>query len=193
MKKIYLLVLLFSFILQTGCAAFVVGAGTAAAVAHDHRTAGDMLEDENIEFKYINKIYQDKHLSENAHINATSYNGWMLLTGEAPTEADRQTLYNLAANIKNVTRIFNEISISQPSSITTRSKDIYITSKVKAQLLANKNTEAYHVKVVTENGVVYLMGLINQEQADEVIKVIQKISGVQRIIKLFDYSQQATQ
>ncbi|MFK5893696.1 MAG: BON domain-containing protein [Pseudomonadota bacterium] len=185
-----LLLVAFILVLQTGCAAFVVGAGTAAAVATDKRTAGDMLEDENIELKFIHRFYQDKQLSETSHVNATSYNGWLLLTGEAPNPAIKQALYNQAINIKNVKRIFNEISISAPSSIAIRSSDTYLTSKIKISLLANKKTEAYHVKVITENSIVYLMGLITQEQSVEVVKVIQEISGVQRIIKLFDYSDQ---
>ncbi len=190
MNNIYRLLIISIFILQTGCAAVVVGTGTAVAVAHDKRTAGDMLEDENIEFKYVNKIYQNNELSKKVHINATSYNGWLLLTGEAPTEANRQTLYNLGVNISNVKRVFNEIAISEPTSLMVRSQDTYITSKIKTRLLANEKTEGYHVKVITENGVVYLMGLISQQQADEVVNVIRSISGVKRIIKLFDQSLQ---
>ncbi len=188
------LLLLISFILlfQTACTAVVVGAGagTAAAVAMDKRTAGDMLEDENIELKFIHNFYQNKEISKTSHVNATSFNGWLLLTGEAPNQEIKQAIYNLAINIKNVKRIFNEINISEPTSMASRSKDTYITSKIKTSLLTNKKTEAYHVKVVTENSVVYLMGIITQHQSSEIVKVIQEISGVQRIIKLFDYSYQ---
>ena len=187
-KNTSLLLIAFILILQTGCAAVVVGAGTAAAVATDKRTAGDMLEDENIELKFIHHLYKDKQLSAKTHVNATSFNGWLLLSGEATDPAIKQAVYNLAVNIKNVKRVFNEISISEPSSFSSRTNDTYLTSKIKTSLLANEKTEAYHVKVVTENSIVYLMGLITQEQSAEVINVIQETSGVQRIIKLFDYS-----
>lgn len=186
-KNRYFLLVCFILIMQSGCAAFFVGAGTAAVVATDKRTAGDMIEDENIELKFINLLYPNKALSEHSHVNATSYNGWLLLTGEAKNPAVKQSIYNLAISIKNVSRVFNELTIATPSSMTTRASDTYITSKIKTRLLANEKTEGYHIKVVTEDGVVYLMGLISQQQSTEVIKVVKKVSGVQRIIKLFDY------
>jgi len=147
-----------------------------------------MVEDENIELKFINKIYPNKKLSDYSHVNATSYNGWLLLTGEASDAAVKQAVYNIAISIKNVKRVFNEINIVAPSSMATRASDTYITSKIKTRLLADKKTDAYHVKVVTENGIVFLMGLITQEQSSEVIRVVQQVSGVQKIIKLFDYN-----
>ncbi len=186
MKKALLFVCLLSYMLLSGCAAVVVGSG-AAAVAVDKRTAGDMLEDENIEIKFSYHLSQDESLSNVSHINATSYNGWLLLSGETATEENRQAIYNIAINIKNVDRVFNEIVIDQVSSIGSRTSDTYLTSKVKTQLFTIKNTPSFHTKVVTERGVVYLMGLISKEQADQAVELVRKISGVKKIVKLFDY------
>jgi len=173
---------------QTACTALVVGGGaTVAAIATDKRTTGSIVEDENIEIKFTYQYYQSKHLNENTHINITSYNGWVLLTGEAPTESQRQELYNLASGITNVKRVYNEITLATPSSLRSRSTDAYLTSKIKTMLLADKETNGYHVKVVTESGVVYLMGLITPAAANKSVDIVRNIRGVKKVIKLFDY------
>lgn len=175
-------------VLQSGCTAMVVGGAAAgAAVALDRRTAGSIVEDENIEIKFTHLYLQNEKMHKSSHVNATSYNGWLLLTGEAPTITLKGQIQEMASSITNVSRIFNEINIAEPSSLTTRSSDAYITSKVKAHLYSDQKTKGYHVKVVTENGIVYLMGLLTPEEADNATEIARTIGGVQRVIKLFEY------
>ena len=186
-NNFYLLLLSMLIALQYSCAALVAGGGAAAvAVAKDKRTAGRMVEDESIELKFIDKYNQNKKLSSESHINATSYNGWLLLSGETPYPAYKRQIEALAQGIPGIERVFNEIKIESPSSIISRSNDTYITSRVKTALLADEHAEAYNVKVVTENGITYLMGLLTREQADTVVAIVKAVSGVQRVVTLFD-------
>jgi len=188
MQKTGILLLLITSLLVSGCSAIVVGgSASVAAVAVDKRTAGDMLEDENIELKFLKLFYDNKKINQVSHINFTSYNGWVLLTGETNSEKAKLAIENLATDIKNVKRVFNELRVSGMSSIGSRTADSYLTAKIKVQLLGNDATSGFHTKVVTENGIVYLLGLLSTKQADIVINVVRKISGVERIIKLFDY------
>jgi len=188
LKNLLLSLLTISIILQASCTAMVVGGAAAgAAVALDRRTTGTIVEDENIEIKFTNLYYRNSQVHQNSHINATSYNGWLLLTGEAPTIAIKGQIQEIAASITNVKRVFNEISIAAPSDIATRSSDTYITSKVKTQLYSNSKTKGHHVKVVTENGIVYLMGLLTTKEAYNTTEVVRQVAGVQRVVKLFEY------
>ncbi len=180
-------ILLAALILSsTACTVFVAGTGAAVAISKDKRTAGRIVEDENVELKFIDKLYANKALSESSHINATCYNGWLLLTGETPYPANKRAIEQLAASIPGVVRIFNEITIEAPSSLIVRSNDSYITSRVKTRLLADEKAEAYNVKVITENGVTFLMGLLTQKQADTVVNIVKSTTGVQRVVTLFD-------
>jgi len=187
--KLVLIFLLIAIIsLQTACTAMVVGGAAAgAAVAIDRRTAGSIVEDENIEIKFTHAYFQNKQVHEKTHINATSYNGWLLLTGEAPNVTLKGQIQDMASNITNVKRIFNEIALSSPTSLRSRSSDTYITSKVKAQLYSNNSTKGYHVKVITENGIVYLMGIVSESEANNATEVVRKVAGVKRVVKLFEY------
>ncbi len=171
-----------------GCiAAFGAGAATGAAMAHDRRTAGTFVDDNLIELKAVGALQEDKELWNYSHLNVTSYNNIVLLTGESPSEALRQRAAQTVANLQKVRKVHNEVVVAAPSSLVSRSGDTLITGKVKTALLNNKEIDATRVKVVTENGVVYLMGLVTQAEADTATEVARRVGGVQRVVRIFEY------
>lgn len=174
-----------------GCAPVVVGgAATGAAVAHDRRTTGSFIEDQAIEFKARTALNAEPELSRQAHINVTSFNMIVLVSGEAPTEALRQRAGEVVAGVEKVRRVHNEITVAAPSSMMTRSSDTLITAKVKTSLFRIEGMEDFdptRVKVVTENGTVFLMGLLTRAEGDATARTASAIGGVQRVVKLFEY------
>jgi osmotically-inducible protein OsmY len=192
MKNIKLFVLIGILTILHGCAAVVVGgAATGANVAHDRRTTGTFIEDEAIELKSLKAIIDDKELNKQTHLNVTSFNTIVLVSGEAPTKELRQRAIKIVRNIPKVSHVHDEVSIAGPSSLMSRSGDTLITTKVKTKLIVEKNLDGTHVKVVTENGVVYLMGLLNREDADKATEIARQTGGVQKVVKLFQYSEKA--
>lgn len=175
--------------LLQGCAAGVVVAGgaTGAAVAHDQRTAGSVLEDQAIELKIANTIRGDAELNDQSHINVTSYNGLVLLSGETPTDALRKRAEEYARNIQKVRKVYNELVLAAPSSLVSRSGDTVLTTKVKTRMVAEKDFDATRIKVVTENGVVYLMGLVSRDKAAIATQIASETGGVQRVVTLYEY------
>lgn len=183
-----LLLLLLPLILLQGCAAAVVtGAATGAAVVHDRRSAGTVLDDQGIEIKSSGVLFNNKKIYDQSHINVTSYNGVVLLTGETPTEELKQQAAKEVKVIPKVRRINNEILIAAPSSLPSRTSDAWITSKIKAKLTADKYIDPFFVKVVTEHGIVYLMGLVSHAEADRIVGIVTQSAGVQRVVKIFEY------
>ena len=179
---------LFVLLFLQGCAAVAVtGIATSASVAIDKRTTGTIIEDQSIELKAAKALYNDKELNEKTHFNFTSYNTYVLVTGEAPNETLRERAVEMVRNIDKVTHVYNEITIAAPSSLILRISDSLITSKVKAKLLADKEVKGLEVKVVTEKGVVYLMGLSTRNQADRATEVARQTGGVQKVVKLFQF------
>lgn len=181
------LILLVLFALN-GCAAVALGgAATGASVAHDSRTAGTVIEDQSIELKAGQALRNDEEIKDSANVNVTSYNLVVLVSGEAPNEAARERIINIVKDIPKVTHVYNELTIGAHSTLTSRSSDTLITSKVKTRLFGLENFEATRVKVVTEKGVVYLMGLLTKEESDRVTEAARRVSGVQKVVKLFQY------
>ena len=175
-------------ILFSGCAAVIVGgAGTTATVAHDRRTTGTFIEDQAIELKAGKSFFSDKEINDSSHINVTSYNTVVLITGETPSEDLRNRIVNIVRDIPKVTHVYDELTIAAPSSWTSRGSDSLITSKVKTRLLTLKNFDGTRVKIVTEKGVVYLMGLLTRAESDIATKETQQTGGVQKVVKLFQY------
>ena len=169
-----------------GCAAVVVGGaavGTAMVVT-DRRTAGVQLEDQNIELKSLTRIRET--VGERGHVNATSYNRMVLLTGEVPSEADRSTVEQSIGKIENVRSMVNELAVMGPSSMTARSNDTILTSKVKASFIDAKDLQANAVKVVTERGVVYLMGRVTEREANRATELARGVPGVQKVVKVLE-------
>ncbi|MDH5435128.1 MAG: BON domain-containing protein [Gammaproteobacteria bacterium] len=187
-KGLFLTLIISSFVLLNGCAGIMVtGAATGAIAANDQRSIGTFVDDEGIELKAREQWLSDDEMFDKSHINFTSINRVVLVTGEAPTEELRDRIISMVKNISNVRRVHNEVNIAAPSSLITRSGDTYITSKVKIQIFRLESIDATRVKVVTENGVVYLMGLVTRDEGYQSAEAASKVSGVQRVIKIFEY------
>ncbi len=175
-------------LLLNGCAAIVIGGGaTAAAIATDRRTTGTVVEDQAIELKASDDIGLNEELDDKTHINITSYNTHVLVTGEAPTIEMRRQIIDIVSAVDKVNHVYDEIAISAPTSLTSRSNDALLTTKLKSKLLTDDKFEGIHVKVVTERGTAYLMGLVTREEADIATNIARKTAGLQKVVKLFLY------
>lgn len=183
---ILILTLLLAPVLQA-CAPVVAGGAVAggAVVASDRRTSGAYVEDQGIEFKAGNRI--SEKLGDKVNINVTSYNRTVLVTGEAPSEEDKQEVERIVRAIPNVLGVVNEVAVAGVSSLTSRSNDAFITSKVKARFLEANKFPALYVKVVTENGTVYLLGLVSHQEASDAADLASTTSGVKKVVTLFEY------
>jgi len=174
-----------------GCAAVVVGgAAVGASAVHERRSVGTMIDDEGIEWKVRSALNGDKTLSSQSHLSVISVNGVVLLVGQTPTEALRQQATILAKGVDNVRLVHNELAIAAPNSYMTRSSDSYVTSKVKTSLFKVKGHDDFdptRVKVVTENGTVYLMGILYRSEAEDAARQASRVGGVQKVVKLFEY------
>lgn len=170
--------------LLSGCAAAVVGTGIAvgAMVATDRRTSGAQLEDETIELKSSNAI--KSALGDRAHVNITSYNRRVLLTGEVSSTNDKVLVEKTVIKIENVQSIVNDIAVMPASSLTRRSEDAVITTKIKASLLETNGIQANAIKVVTERGVVYLLGKVTPGELENATKIARGVSGVEKVVRV---------
>ena len=186
-----LLMVMLTANLLGGCAAVIVGgAAVGASAVHERRSVGTMMDDEGIEWKVRTALSEDKPLSSQSHLSVISVNGVVLLVGQTPTEALHQQAENLARGVDNVRVVHNELTIAAPNSYMTRSSDSYVTSKVKTSLFKVKGHEDFdptRVKVVTENGTVYLMGILYRSEAEDAAKQASRVGGVQKVVKLFEY------
>ena len=172
-----------------GCI-FVVGAAAGAAAAaavYDHRKLEQITADRNINNSIVYKINALPGMGDNNHISVTTFNGVVLLAGETTTAALRDEAEQTAHATPNVTKVYNEIVIKGATSSLTRASDSWITTKIKTQMLATKDLQSGSIKVVTENGTVYLMGLVTQDQAEATVDIARKVSGVQKVVKIFQY------
>lgn len=171
-----------------GCIGVVLGgAAGGASVVNDPRTTGSLVEDESIELKAGNLLRGDKDLAQQIHINVTSYNQVVLVTGEAPTEDMRARVVELVKGIEKVRTTHNEVTLAAPSPLSSRTTDSWLTTSVKAKIVGAKELNAIRIKVVTEAGTVYLLGLIKQDEGDLAGQLASQTAGVQRVVKLFEY------
>ena len=186
-SRICLTTLLAAVPLLQSCVPLVVGAGVGAGVmmAEDRRTNATLLEDQTIEIKAANRI--SEKYKDQGNISVTSYNRFVLLTGQAPTEEIRQDVAVLVLEVPNVRNVQNEVVVAGTSSTTSRASDSLLTSRVKGRLSQNKDVGASHVKVVSENGSVFLMGLVTHAEAESAAQTAATTSGVQRVVKVFEY------
>ena len=187
MRELILIALLGVGVTQlTGCVPVVaVGAGAGILMAEDRRTSGTYLMDEEIELKAMGRI-RETH-GKDTHVNVISFNRRVLLTGEVPNDDVRTKVRDLAKGVPNVKEVQNELIIGGASTFGARSNDTYITAKVKTRLFDDKRFSANHVKVVTEAGTVFLMGIVKKEEADAAAEVVAKTSGVSKVVKVFEY------
>lgn len=187
LKYISIIVLAITPILQS-CAPAVIAGGAAGTAAHDRRNVGAFIDDNTLELKIDQAIAQDRALNQQVHVDATGYNGLVLLTGEVPNAAYRRQVLRKVHGFPNIRRVHDYLRIAPPSSIGERSRDTWLTAKVKtAMITANEKLDATRIKVVTSDGAVYLMGLIRREEARLAEKETKRVEGVRRVINLFEY------
>lgn len=166
-------------------AVMVGGAATTAYVAADRRAAEVVGGDERISFTATKQI-RDR-LGDASHVNVTSYNYTVLLTGEVPDAKARDEAEKMAQNLAQVKGVVNELQIAGASSLGSRGNDTFLTGKVKANFVSANKFQANHVKVVTETGVVYLMGLVTRKEADDATDIARSTGGVQKVVRVFEY------
>ena len=172
----------------SGCVPLVIGAGVVAGttVATDRRSTGTQVDDEVIEDKASLAI-NDKFKGDTFHVNVTSYNGIVLLTGEVPTDQAKVDVEQIVRSNPKVRAIQDELVVGPATDLGSRSNDTLITSKVKARFVESNKFQINHVKVVTERGVVYLMGIVTREEGDAAAQIASTTEGVQRVVKVFEY------
>jgi osmotically-inducible protein OsmY len=183
-------VLLAAGVLQ-GCAPLIVGGAAvgSALMVTDRRSSGTQIDDQGIELKAGNRIREV--VGDRGHINVTSYNRLALITGEVPSEADRNAVGQAIQRIEGVKSTVNELAVAGNSSLTSRSNDAILTSKVKATFVDAKDLQANALKVVTERGNVYLMGIVTEREANRASELAAGISGVQKVVKVFEVISEA--
>lgn len=170
----------------SGCAPLVAGGfGVGVLMAEDRRTAGTYVLDEEIELKVANRIHDDH--GTKTHVSVTSHNRRVLLTGQVPDATIQTRVAEVARAVPNVREVQNEVLIAAPTSFFTRSNDGFISAKVKARFLDNKQFNAHHVKVVTESGTVFLMGLVKHEEGNAAAEIAARTGGVLKVVKVFEY------
>lgn len=168
-----------------GCfGAAAVGVGAGALALTDRRNLETNATDQGIELRAGNRI--DEKYRDKVHVNVTSYNRMLLLTGEAPSAEIKADIEKLASGVPNVKSISNELAIAGPSSLGGRSNDTYLTSKVKARFVNANKFAANHVKVVTEAGVVFLLGIVTQTEANDAVEIARTTGGVQKVVRVFE-------
>jgi osmotically-inducible protein OsmY len=169
----------------SGCAAAIVGGAVAGGmVATDRRTTGAQIDDQNIELRAANNLAAT--FGDRAHLNVTSYNAQVLITGEVPTAQDKQLAEQIVSRVANVRSIVNELAVMPNSTISQRSSDSLITAQVKASMIDTSDIFATLFKVVTERGTVYLMGRVTQREADRATEIVRGVSGVQRVVRVLE-------
>lgn len=169
------------------CVPIVLGAGGAAAYSslEDRRSTGTQIDDESIEVRASNRI--SDRFGSNVHVNITSYNRIALITGEVPDERSREEAEKIVRAVPQVRDVTNDLQVAGISSYMARTNDSYLTSKVRGRLLDTKRASPVHIKVVSESGVVYLMGVVTEAEADEVVDITRNTGGVRKVVKVFEY------
>lgn len=172
--------------LFTACAPLLVGGAVVGGtlMVADRRTSGTQVEDQGIELKSLTRVREA--IGDRGHVNVTSYNRLLLLTGEVASEADKAAVEQSVARIENVRSIVNELGVMGSSSLTSRSNDTILTSKVKASYVDAKDLQASAVKVVTERGVVYLLGRVTEREATRASEIARGVGGVQKVVRVFE-------
>jgi osmotically-inducible protein OsmY len=168
-----------------GCfPAAVVGVGAGAMMASDRRVSENYLADQAIEIRANSRI--GEHFGSATHVNVVSYNRNVLLSGECLSQEDKTKIEQVVASVPNVRAVYNQLQVAKASSLGDRGNDSFITSKVKARFVDSQEFSARHVKVVTEQGRVFLLGLVTQQEADAAVEIARTTRGVQEVVRLFE-------
>ena len=186
-NALYLFSLVAAAGLLQGCVPVLIGAGGAMAFTtlEDRRPTGALLDDEGIELRAGSRI--SERYADAVHVNATSYNRTVLLTGEVPDARAREDVEKIVRAVPGVRGVSNELEIAGISSLGARTNDSFVTSKVKARFIDAGKFSAVHAKVITENGVVYLLGIVIEEEANEAAELARTVAGVRKVVKIFEY------
>jgi osmotically-inducible protein OsmY len=158
-------------------------------VAEDRRTTGIYFEDQNIELKIHSAVAEKYGANDQVQVKATSFNRFVLLNGEVPSDEIRKDVGVIALGVENVRNVQNEILLAPPSSFNQISNDTLTTSKVKSRFVTENKFQANHVKVVTRNDTVYLMGIVNAQEADDATEIARTTGGVQKVVRVFEITQ----
>jgi osmotically-inducible protein OsmY len=180
------LVLMLAATQLAGCAPLLVGGAMVGGtmMVSDRRTTGTLVEDQAIEMKASNRLKEV--INDRSHVNLTSYNRTVLLTGEAATEADKAAIEQTVQKVDNVKSTVNELVVTIPSALATRSNDALLTGKVKATFIDARDLQVNAFKVITERGVVYLMGRVTEREATRATELARSVSGVQKVVRVFE-------
>lgn len=189
MKKHALSALLLAgTLLLNGCAS-MIGATSDQPIQEDRssRTTGSLIDDELIEIKALVNIGKASQELQQSHISVTSYNGVVLISGQVPSEQAKRLAGSTVSQLNKVRKVHNELQIAGPTSTIVRANDTWLTAKVKSKMLADKDLKAMGIKIVTENGIVYLLGLVENQQAQRAVDITRNTVGVQKVVKMFEY------
>ena len=188
-KKVYLSLLLLTTLLLQSCAGLIIGAGMGAvSIAHDRRTIGTQVDDTTSASRISIALSSDNALKEQTNITVQVFNGTALLVGQAPTQALLQQAQKLASSVQNIKKLHNQIRLGMPIPASILAHDVWLASKIKTKLLADKRIDGLHIEIEVENGVVFLMGLVSEKESIIAIDITRNIKGVKQVIKAFEYT-----
>ncbi|CNE00745.1 divisome-associated lipoprotein YraP [Yersinia mollaretii] len=187
MKVGYIFAMLFSALLLQGCVGAVVVGGAAVATKSvtDPRSVGTQVDDGTLEARVVNALSKDQQIKSQTRFVVTAYQGKVLLTGQTPTAELSSRAKQIAAGVDGATEVYNEMRLGKPVDLTTASMDTWITTKVRSQLLTADSVKSSNVKVTTENGEVFLLGLVTQQEAQSAAQIASQVSGVKHVTTAF--------
>ncbi|SQI43189.1 Osmotically-inducible protein Y precursor [Leminorella richardii] len=187
-SKLTVLAVLLSTVMLNGCVAVVAGgAAVATKTATDPRTVGTQVDDVTLEARVSSAIAKDQEIKQDARVTTTAYQGGVLLTGQSPRSDLAERAKNIALGVEGVQEVYNAIRDGKPVELGRISSDSWITTKVRSQLLTSDKVKSSSVKVVTENGEVFLLGLVTDAQGKEAAKIASEVSGVKQVVTVFQH------
>jgi osmotically-inducible protein OsmY len=188
-KKIYLPLTLFALLLFQSCAGLIIGAGMGAvSVAHDRRTIGTQVDDTTTASRISFAMLNDAAIKEQTNISIQVFNGTVLLVGQAPTQELMQHAGKLASSVKNIKKLHNQIRLGSPIPANIVANDVWLASKIKTKLIADKRIDGLHIEIEVENGEVFLMGLVSEKESIIAVDITRNVKGVKQVIKAFEYT-----
>lgn len=188
-RNIYIPLLLSATLLVQGCAGLIIGAGVgAASVAHDRRTIGMQVDDTTTAGRISIAMSKDTAINEQTNISVQVFNGTALLVGQAPTQALIQQAEKLASSVKNIKKLHNQIRLGSPIPASVMANDTWLASKIKTKLIADKRIDGLQIEIEVENGEVFLMGLVSEQESIIAVDIARNINGVKQVIKAFEYN-----
>jgi osmotically-inducible protein OsmY len=189
LKKIYLPLTLFALLLLQSCAGLIIGAGMGAvSVAHDRRTIGTQVDDTTTASRISFAMLNDAAIKEQTNISIQVFNGTALLVGQAPTQELMQHAGKLASSVKNIKKLHNQIRLGSPIPANIVANDVWLASKIKTKLIADKRIDGLHIEIEVENGEVFLMGLVSEKESIIAVDITRNVKGVKQVIKAFEYT-----